>query len=85
MRPADKPFETGDGVLFVIVVLSWSLSWFALSLQVGDVAVQTSLMWRFIIAAAVMIGWAYRGGRADAVCQRAPMRCLQPWACSYSA
>ncbi len=62
MNPADKPFETGDGVLFAVVVLSWSLSWFALSLQVGDVAVQTSLMWRFIIAAAVMLVWAKVAG-----------------------
>ena len=44
---------------FALTVASWSLSWYALSLQVGaGVAVQTSLMWRFVLAAAIMFVWA---------------------------
>lgn len=50
-------------VLYAAVVFSWSASWYALSLQVGTVAVQTSLFWRFVIAAAVMFGWALLAGK----------------------
>lgn len=46
-----------DMVLYCVLVLSWSASWYALSLQVGDVAVSTSLFWRFAIAATIMWIW----------------------------
>ncbi|MEM9732374.1 MAG: DMT family transporter [Pseudomonadota bacterium] len=47
----------GDWLLYVVLVFSWSASWYALSLQVGEVAVPTSLFWRFVIAASVMWAW----------------------------
>ncbi|MCF6322566.1 MAG: DMT family transporter, partial [Rhizobiaceae bacterium] len=47
-----------DYILYIITVLSWSASWYALKLQVGTVPVQVSLLWRFIIAAAIMLLWA---------------------------
>jgi len=47
-----------DYILYTITVLSWSASWYALKLQVGIVPVQVSLLWRFIIAAAIMLLWA---------------------------
>ncbi len=52
-----------DYVLYVALVLSWSGSWYALALQVGNVAVQTSLFWRFVIAALIMWGWVALKGQ----------------------
>ncbi|MEN0040656.1 MAG: DMT family transporter [Pseudomonadota bacterium] len=56
-NPADRRLTAGDYVLYVVLVASWSASWYALALQVGEVAVQTSLFWRFVIAAVVMWVW----------------------------
>ncbi|MEM8749007.1 MAG: DMT family transporter [Pseudomonadota bacterium] len=46
-----------DFVVYAVLVLSWSASWYALALQVGNVPVQTSLFWRFAIAASIMWIW----------------------------
>lgn len=46
-----------DYGLYIVLVLSWSASWYALALQVGEVPVSTSLFWRFAIAASVMWIW----------------------------
>ncbi len=55
--PSDHQLTSRDYVLFVLVVFGWSVSWYALALQVGSVAVPTSLFWRFVIAALVMVVW----------------------------
>ncbi len=55
-----------DYILFSISVLSWSASWYALKVQVGVVPVQVSLFWRYALAAAIMLAWAFIA--------RAPMR-----------
>ncbi len=55
-----------DYLLYVVTVLSWSASWFALKLQVGVVPVQVSLLWRYALATAIMLVWA--------LAVRAPMR-----------
>ncbi|EFL88527.1 DMT family transporter [Ahrensia sp. R2A130] len=56
-NPSDRRLTAVDYVLYVVLVASWSGSWYALALQVGEVAVQTSLFWRFVIAASVMWVW----------------------------
>ncbi len=55
-----------DYFLFIITVLAWSGSWYALKLQVGQVPVQVSLFWRYALAALIMMVWV--------VATRAPMR-----------
>ncbi len=52
------PLTAFDYLLYVITVLSWSLSWYALKIQVGVVPVQVSLFWRFLLAAMIMLIWA---------------------------
>lgn len=42
--------------LFIVVVIAWSFSWFALKLQLGIVPIEVSVFWRFLFAALVM--WA---------------------------
>lgn len=50
--------------LYATVVFSWGVSWIALKAQLGVVAPEVSLLWRFLLAAAIMLGWvAWRGER----------------------
>ncbi|MEL6503839.1 MAG: DMT family transporter [Pseudomonadota bacterium] len=56
-RPQFAALGVGDWLLYIVLVCSWSASWYALSLQVGQVAVPTSLFWRFVIAASIMWVW----------------------------
>ncbi|MEO1748203.1 MAG: DMT family transporter [Pseudomonadota bacterium] len=50
-------FTAFDYVLYAVTVGSWSVSWYALSLQPGVVANEVSLVYRFVIASAVMLAW----------------------------
>jgi drug/metabolite transporter (DMT)-like permease len=60
-RPALAPLDFG---LYVTLVLAWGLSWIALHYQVGTVAAEVSVVWRFALAAPVMLAFgAWRGER----------------------
>ncbi len=48
----------GDFGLYGATVLVWGFSWYAIKLQVGTVAPEVSVFWRFVLAAAVMMGFA---------------------------
>ena len=60
-----------DFLLYAAVVFAWSTSWYPLSLQMGVVAAEVSLIWRFMVAAALMFaisrwrGVALRHGRDE--------------------
>lgn len=57
-------FTLYDFSLYAITVFAWSTSWIALKMQVGVVAPEVSVAWRFMLAAALMIGWVVvSGGR----------------------
>ena len=59
MAAPERPFTAYDGVLFALVVFSWSGSWYALSVNADTfVAPQVSVVWRFGVAAAVMFAWS---------------------------
>ena len=45
-----------DIFLYVAVVFGWSTSWYPLSLQLGFVAPEVSLVWRFAISGVIMLG-----------------------------
>ena len=45
-----------DFALYAATVFAWSTSWLALSWQVGVVDPQVSLLWRFALAAIIMLG-----------------------------
>jgi hypothetical protein len=47
-RPGLAPLDYG---LYATSVLAWGLSWIALHYQVGTVAPEVSVVWRFAIAA----------------------------------
>ncbi|MGN6305379.1 MAG: DMT family transporter [Mesorhizobium sp.] len=59
----DRAFEPRDYGLYVLTVIAWSLSWFAIRLQVGTVPNEVNLVWRFGIATALMFAWVVASGR----------------------
>lgn len=59
----DHAFEPRDYGLYVLTVIAWSLSWFAIRLQVGIVPNEVNLVWRFAIATVLMFVWVIASGR----------------------
>lgn len=60
-RPVLAPLDYG---LYATLVLAWGLSWIALHYQLGTVAPEVSVVWRFALAAPVMLAFAaWRGER----------------------
>ena len=55
-------FTSFDYLLYAAVVLLWGTSWIALHMQLGVVAPEVSLFWRFSIAALIMVGWVFATG-----------------------
>lgn len=51
-----------DVALYGMVVFAWGFSWLALHYQVGVVAPEVSVMWRFAIAAPLMLAFAILRG-----------------------
>lgn len=45
-----------SALLFATVVFCWGFTWYAIALQLGSVAPEVSILWRFLLAAAVF--WA---------------------------
>ena len=54
---SDRSFEATDYLLYVLTVVSWSASWFAIALQVGTVPNEVNLVWRFGLATVLMFAW----------------------------
>ena len=52
----------GDLALYGVTVLVWGTSWIAMHFQLGSVAPEVSVMWRFVLAAPVMVAWAFWAG-----------------------
>ncbi|MDE2218813.1 MAG: EamA family transporter [Gammaproteobacteria bacterium] len=51
-----------DLFLYVVTVLIWGSTWFAITLQLGVVPPAVSVAWRFLAAAAILIGFALLRG-----------------------
>lgn len=54
---SERAFEPLDYGLYALTVIAWSLSWYAIEFQVGTVANEVNIVWRFAIATALMFGW----------------------------
>ena len=48
--------------LYSVVVIAWGSSWLAISFQLGDVAPQVSIVWRFLMASFLLFLWCYFRG-----------------------
>ena len=51
-----------NAFLYFIVLLAWGSSWFAISFQLGDVAPQVSIVWRFLLASIMLFIWCFARG-----------------------
>jgi drug/metabolite transporter (DMT)-like permease len=51
-------FGWREGALYLAIVLLWGTSWIALHLQLGVVAPEVSVLWRFVLADAIMFAIA---------------------------
>ena len=48
-----------NALLYFVVLLAWGSSWFAISFQLGDVAPQVSIVWRFLLASLILFVWCF--------------------------
>ena len=53
---------TQNILLYLITVLIWGSTWFAIEFQLGDIAIEVSLFYRFVIAASLMWGFCLLRG-----------------------
>lgn len=60
---ADRPYDATDYGLYALTVFAWSMSWYAIALQVGTVSNEVNMVWRFSIATLLMFGWVVATGR----------------------
>lgn len=51
-----------NALLYFVVLLAWGSSWFAISFQLGDVAPQVSIVWRFLMASLLLFTWCFLRG-----------------------
>ncbi|MGB0865333.1 MAG: EamA family transporter, partial [Granulosicoccaceae bacterium] len=47
------------GFLYLCAVLIWGTTFYAIRFQLGEVSPVVSVMWRFLLAAAVLFAWIY--------------------------
>jgi Permeases of the drug/metabolite transporter (DMT) superfamily len=59
---APLQFGVQEFGLFALVVFAWGFSWYAIHCQLGDVPPVVSILWRFILAGAMMFIWAFVRG-----------------------
>jgi len=52
-----------DIILYLVTVLIWGSTWFAITLQLGVVPVEWSLVYRFALAAVLLFGFCLVSGR----------------------
>ncbi len=60
--PANHVMTRGDYGLYAVVVFAWGTSWIGLNMQLGVVAPEVSILWRYLIGAAMMLVWARLAG-----------------------
>ena len=50
-------------ILLAVVVLTWGVSWFGITLQIGEAAETVSIAYRFALASAILFLWLAVSGR----------------------
>ncbi len=54
----DEPLVRSDYALYAIICFVWGTSWLALRMQLGVIAPEVSLIWRFALAGLIVFAWA---------------------------
>ena len=57
-------------ILYAIVVLIWGTTWIAITYQLGDVATELSVAYRFALASALLFAYAFLTGRRISIPRR---------------
>ncbi len=52
-----------NSALYVMTVLIWGSTWLAIEFQLGVVAVEVSVFYRYLLAAGLLFAWCYQRGR----------------------
>src|SRR5512142_31142 len=55
---------TGSTALFAIASIIWGSTWLAITFQLGSVAPEASVVYRFALAAALVAAWCLATGRS---------------------
>nr|WP_298171032.1 DMT family transporter [uncultured Pseudomonas sp.] len=69
--------------LYLLTVLIWGTTWIAIKLQLGEVAVAASIVYRFALAAAVLFAVLMLSGRLQKVDGRGQAICLAQGVCLF--
>lgn len=52
-----------NAVLYILTVLIWGSTWFAITFQLGVVPISWSITWRFSLSALLLLAWCLISGR----------------------
>jgi drug/metabolite transporter (DMT)-like permease len=63
IAPGDVAMERYDYSLYAITCFVWGTSWLALRMQLGTIAPEVSLVWRFALAGVLVFAWALWAGQ----------------------
>src|SRR5215831_18932806 len=64
------PQSASIAALFIVPTLLWGSTWYAITLQLGAVAPEVSVVYRFALAAALLAAWCVATGRSLAFSAR---------------
>lgn len=59
----DEQLTQYDYSLYIITCFVWGTSWLALRMQLGTIAPEVSLVWRFALAGVIVFAWALWSGQ----------------------
>ncbi|MFJ3466978.1 DMT family transporter [Pseudomonas sp. NPDC090201] len=69
--------------LYLLTVLIWGTTWIALKLQLGEVAIPVSIVYRFGLAALIMFAMLLVSGKLQKVNRRGQLICLAQGLCLF--
>jgi drug/metabolite transporter (DMT)-like permease len=69
--------------LYLLTVLIWGTTWIALKLQLGEVAIAVSIVYRFGLAALVLFAMLLLSGKLQKVNQRGHILCVAQGLCLF--
>lgn len=69
--------------LYLLTVLIWGTTWIALKLQLGDVAIPVSIVYRFGLAALILFAMLLFSGKLQPVNRRGQLICLAQGLCLF--
>ncbi len=69
--------------LYLLTVLIWGTTWIALKLQLGEVAIAVSIVYRFGLAALILFAMLLISGRLQKVNRRGQLICLAQGVCLF--